>query len=351
MKQLFEGEIAMNDSRPAARAPQTQNRTRRRNRRRRRQERRIKLFLLTHQVVLVLIAALIGYFLGLHVGKSNAEPKQPVQQDQTIQQTQPPAASDPLVGDPAEPGDTTAPQIMGVNQLSVFMGSTIAYRSGVLVTDDTDPAPRLTVDSFQVNLSAPGVYPLYYTATDSSGNSVTVETTVTVSEAPDTYVDEAVIKETADKLLEEILTVNMTKKEQINAIYDYIETHCYYIADFDKSDYMQAAYLMMTDHRGDCFGFYALSRLLFERLGIDNLSVTRLKNEVRTTSHYWNMVSLDGGETWYHFDSTPHLTYPTRTCLITDADLEAFNELMPNYYYFDHASFPRTPEGNTLSLG
>ena len=34
----------------------------------------------------------------------------------------------------------------------------------------------------------------------------------------------------------------------------------------------------------------------------------------------------------------------TRTCLFTDAQLNEFNLLMPNYYYFDHDAFPSTPE-------
>lgn len=326
----------MNDSRQ----PQTQNRPVRsqpqttpvrRRRRRRRRSSRVVLFLVVHQILLILAGIGIGYLLGVNAGTGEPEPVE----------TQPPAASTPLQTEAS--GDTTPPQIMGVNPMSMFLGGTIAYRSGILVTDDTDPAPQLQVDSFQVNLSAPGTYPVTYTATDSAGNTTTVETTVTVCEAPDTYVDEAIIKETADQYLAKIVTDDMTMEQKVNAIYDYIESHCYYIATFDKSDYMQAAYLMMTNNRGDCFGFYALSRLLFDRLGLPNLSVTRLKNEVRTTSHYWNMVSLDGGETWYHFDTTPHMTHPTRTCLVTDADLEAFNELMPNYYYFDHDSFPRTP--------
>ena len=73
------------------------------------------------------------------------------------------------------------------------------------------------------------------------------------------------------------------------------------------------------------------------------MTVTRLPNEVRTSNHWWNMVSLDGGETWYHFDATPHLTENARTCLVTDAYLEQFNQENPNYYYFDHTAVPRTP--------
>lgn len=331
----------MNDPRPAGRPAQAPNRSRRRRRRRRRQNSQFRLFLLIHQVILILIAVGIGYYIGAHAAGSEGEPTLPPEPAANQSQLQAPADTQPQL--PQEPGDTTAPRIQGVNALSLFVGGTVSYRSGILVTDDTDPAPKLTVDSFLVDLTRPGTYPVFYTATDSAGNSTTVDTSVTVVEAPEGYVDEALIMEKADELLAQILTDGMTPEQQVNAIYDWIETHCYYIAKFDKTDYMQAAYLMLTNNRGDCFGFYAVSRLLFERLGLPNLTVTRLPNDVRTTNHWWNMVSLDGGESWYHFDSTPHMTYPTRTCLVTDAALEEFNQLMPNYYYYDHASFPKTP--------
>ena len=340
----------MNDQRSAPhpqpqgqpRTPEQRRRAQAAKRRRQQQNRRFRRFLLCHQIILVLICLTIGYFLGLRAGKNDAKaPEVP---------TDPPVVTDGAVSEdfltPQEPGDTTAPTILGVNKLSVFVGSTVAYRSGILVTDDVDPNPKLTVDSSFVNLSAPGTYQLVYSATDSAGNTSKVQTTVTVVEAPESYVDEALIKETADQLLATILTEGQTPEQQVNAIYDWMEGHCYYIAEFDKSDYMQAAYLMMTNNRGDCYGFYALSRLLFDRLGLPNLTVTRLPNEVRTSRHWWNMLSLDGGESWYHFDSTPHMTHPTRTCLVTDADLEAFNALMPNYYYYDQAGYPRTPVAN-----
>lgn len=326
----------MNDTRPARRPSPSRQSPQRRRRRRRSKNARFQRFLLIHQIILVLVALAIGYFIGTRAGAAAPDP------DPTgappVSQTQPPETTAP-----AAPGDTTAPKILGVNKMSLFVGGTVAYRSGILVTDDTDPAPKLTVDSFQVNLSAPGEYPVFYTATDSAGNVTTVQTTITVSEAPESYVDEALINETADKLLDKILTEGQTPEEQVNAIYDWIESHCYYIANFDKTDYMQAAYLMMTNNRGDCFGFYALSRVLFDRMGLPNLTVTRLPNEVRTTNHWWNMVSLDNGQTWYHFDATPHLTEDARTCLVTDAYLEAFNQQNPNYYFYDHASFPKTP--------
>ena len=321
----------MNEPSSAVRTPQSRRRSLEAKRRRRRRRR---IYFLIRELLVILAALAIGYYLGAHAGRTGAD---------ASQTPEPPAVTDPAAESRESPADTTPPQILGVNKLSVFIGSTIAYRSGILVTDDLDPAPKLTVDTFQVNLSAPGEYPVFYTATDSAGNTTTLQTTVTVSEAPDTYVDEALINETADKLLEKILTDGMTPTEQVNAVYDWIWSHCYYIANFDKTDYKQAAYLMMTNNRGDCFGFYALSRVLFDRMGLPNLTVTRLPNEVRTTNHWWNMVSLDNGQTWYHFDATPHLTEDARTCLVTDAYLEQFNQENPNYYYFDHTAVPRTP--------
>ena len=331
----------MNDPRPSGRPTRAPARNRsaqhpspsRRSRRRRRNKnRQFQRFLLIHQIVLILIAIAIGYFIGTHVKATHPDSTQPPETTAPIQEQL-----------PSEPSDTTAPTILGVNKLSLFQGGTVAYRSGILVTDDTDPNPNLTVDSSQVDLSRPGTYPVVYTATDSVGNYTTAATTVTVSVAPESYVDEATIYAEADALLAQILTEGQTPEEQVNAVYDWIEGHCYYIADFDKTDYMQAAHLMMTTNRGDCFGFYAVSRVLFDRMGLPNLTVTRLPNEVRTTNHWWNMVSLDGGNTWYHFDATPHMLAEARTCLITDADLEAFNQEVPNYYYYDHSAFPKTP--------
>ena len=328
----------MSDPRTAGRPAQyrTEQQRRRAIAEKKRRRKRARIYFRIKQTILILAALAIGYSFGLRAGRKTAEPAPTLPPAPEVAQVQ---------TQPVETGpiDTVAPQILGVNKMAVFMGSTVAYRSGILVSDDTDPAPKLTVDSSQVNLSAPGTYPVVYTATDSAGNATSVETTITVSKATANYVDEAVIKETADALLATIVTDGMSPEEQVNAVYDWITGHCYYIAEFDKSDYMQAAYLMMTTNRGDCYGFYAVSRLFFDRLGLPNLTVTRTPNEIRTSNHWWNMVSLDGGESWYHFDSTPHMTYPTRTCLVTDTFLNEFNLLMPNYYYFDHDGFPETP--------
>ena len=89
--------------------------------------------------------------------------------------------------------DNTPPTIQGVHNISLYLGSAVSYRSGVIVTDDKDASPKLEVDSSQVDLSNPGTYPLVYTARDLSGNETRVEVTVTVAEKPASFVDEQTI--------------------------------------------------------------------------------------------------------------------------------------------------------------
>lgn len=240
--------------------------------------------------------------------------------------------------------DTQGPQIFGVNKLSLYQGGTMAYRNGVILTDDYDEAPRLSVDSSQVNLNEPGTYNVVYTATDAAGNATTVETTVTVKEKKSSYVEESVIYAKADELLAKIVKDGMTVEEQVRAIYKWVRNNCYYYNYSDKTDRLQGAYRMMTKRNGDCFNYYAICSLFFERLGIPEISVRRSADSVRPTKHFWSMVSVDGGETYYHFDSCPTTAFSTNLCLVTDAVLKKCSRIAPGYFTMDEGVYPATPE-------
>jgi len=240
--------------------------------------------------------------------------------------------------------DQIAPEIFGVRALSVYSGGTISYRSNVIVTDETDENPRLTIDSSAVDLSTPGVYTVIYTATDGAGNKTVKETTVTVSEALDTFMDAETIYAAADAVLARIIRDDMTTKRQVQAIYKWVLNECWYSNTMDKTDWLQAAWQMLDKGTGDCFGYYAVTRLMFERLGIPNLSIQRDPSSPRRTTHFWSMVSVDGGLTYYHFDSCPHPKPSHNMCLVTDATLEWFNTHCRGYYVYDKSQYPATPE-------
>ena len=148
----------------------------------------------------------------------------------------------------------------------------------------------------------------------------------------------------ADEILAKIIKDDMTTKEQIEAIAKWFRTNCRYVNYSDKTDRLQAAYRMMTRKYGDCFNYYAACSVMLERLDIPQINVERSRNSVRRTRHYWSMVSLDGGETYYHLDVSPHYSFSIKTVLVTDATLKRCNRYLAGYYTMDPGLYPATPE-------
>lgn len=86
---------------------------------------------------------------------------------------------------------------------------------------------------------------------------------------------------------------------------------------------------------------------MFERLNLPNITVLRSEESVRSGAHYWSLVSVDGGETYYHYDATPKsVNYGGNRnfCLVTDAVLDAYDRYYPGYYTRDRNLYPATPE-------
>ena len=240
--------------------------------------------------------------------------------------------------------DTEAPVITGTQDITLYQGGTVAYRSGVTVTDDQDEAPALQINSSAVDLSTPGQYQVVYTATDATGNTATVTTTVTVLEKKESYVEMEVIYEKAQELLDSIVDADMTDREKVTAIYTWIRSHCGYGDGSDKSDWLQAAYKMMTKRGGDCFNYFALCKLLMEMEGIPNIDVEKVRNHENDSRHYWSLVSVDGGLTYYHVDTTPRYNDHTQFLLVTDAFLDDYSAKHGNCFNRDKTLYPATPE-------
>ena len=240
--------------------------------------------------------------------------------------------------------DNVAPTIQGVHNISLYLGSAASYRSGVIVTDDKDPSPKLEVDSSQVDLSNPGTYPLVYTARDMTGNETRKEVTVTVAKKPETYVDPETVNAKADELLKKIVTEDMAAEAKVKAIYSYVRSHYTYSGHSDKTDWVQGAYVMMESGQGDCFNYYAVTKLLLDRCGIPNIDVRKVRNFPEDSDHYWSLVSVDGGKTYYHLDTTPRVGDGDDFCLVTDAFLDAYSDTHGKCHNRDKALYPRTPE-------
>lgn len=241
-------------------------------------------------------------------------------------------------------GDELAPEILGAKDLTVEFGEAVSYYQDVTARDDLDPAPELTIDSSQVDLSRPGKYFAVYTARDAAGNVATQTITVTVIK-PEYYVEQETIFAAVDTVLDEIITEDMDKRQQVEAIYRWCKDTLHYGGHTLRADYIQAAYEMLTTGKGDCYGYFALSKLMMERLGIPNIDVEKIKHSAEDPEHFWSLVSVDGKTTWYHFDATPRVGQTEELCLVTDLFLDSFDTFHEGCHERDKSLYPATPEG------
>ena len=241
-------------------------------------------------------------------------------------------------------GDTTPPVITGVKDITVYEGSTILYREGVQVSDDAEVEPVLTIDSSRVDAATPGTYEVIYTATDFAGNETSLSATVTVLDWLGGFTDLDTIYEAADARLASLLTDGMTVREQVEAIYTWARSSLGYSNHFAANDRFQAAYRMLTEYAGDCYGYFAVTKLLLDRLDIPNIDVQKVRNSPDDSDHYWSLVSIDGGKTYYHFDATPRYGEGDDFCLVTDAFLDAYSADHKNCHNRDKTLYPATPE-------
>ncbi len=241
------------------------------------------------------------------------------------------------------PADETAPEILGVKDLIVYAGDTVSYRKDVDVIDNRDQGLELQVDSTGVDLSTPGEYSVIYSAVDSAGNKTEIQATVTVLQTQEAREPVDAADEKADQILQTLIQPGMSVEDQVEAIYDWMQDNCRYSNASEHTDWRQAGYEMLIERRGDCFGYFGASKLMFERLGIPNIDVTKVPQSQEDSQHFWSLVSVDGGNTYYHFDCTPRLNQAD-LCLITDQALDAYSRENGGSHNRDTSLYPTTPE-------
>lgn len=245
---------------------------------------------------------------------------------------------------PTPPPDKVPPVISGTADRILYQGDDFSPLDGVTVTDDRDPSPLLETVNDGIDLNQPGTYTLWYIAADSAGNESTATASVTVLPKQDGYVPMEEIDNMADTLLAGIITPEMNTEDQIWAIYSWARGHIAYLGHSDKSDRFQAAWLGMTQRGGDCFTYFAVCKLFFDKLGIPNLDVVKVPLHPEDADHYWSMVSADGGETWYHFDATPRIGEGDDFCMATDEFLDDYSDAHKGSHNRDKSLYPPTPE-------
>ena len=121
--------------------------------------------------------------------------------------------------------DTTPPVISCPADLTVYEGDSVAYRSGVTLSDNAEGEISLEIVNDYVNLEKEGDYPVRYVATDAAGNVAEKEITLLVVERSDL---EETVDALADDVIAEIVRDDMTKWETCYALWDWCRTSIQY---------------------------------------------------------------------------------------------------------------------------
>lgn len=237
--------------------------------------------------------------------------------------------------------DTDAPVIYGDDDVYVFWNDSISYKSFVEVEDDYDEECQLDIDNSSVDVTKIGEYDVVYTATDSVGNSSqkTIKIHVLEPDSDEYYLMKA--NELCDRIISQIITDDMDDLHKVWAVYNYVREIPYVLTDYTRN-YIREGYNMLSGYMGDCYGSYASVRLLLDRLGIMNIPI---QTDEAYTTHFWNMVSLDGGNTWYHVDATnwTEWSYRPNMCMISDARLDTISAEHGGTHYHIYDDYPATP--------
>ena len=226
----------------------------------------------------------------------------------------------------AEQGDKIPPVVKAAD-MEVFAGNSVSYKKNVIVTDNEDKSPKIEIDSSKVDLGTPGKYPVVYTVTDKAGNKTVLRISITVKPKPavDMKAVEAYNDKRAKEILAEITDDSMDTMQKAFAIYLWAKSSIIYIGDSDKSNYKAAAKEGFEKMSGDCYTYYAVSKVLLEKIGgVKIFDMVKLRESSDQPRHFWMLINIGTG--WYHFDSTPYKDGYDYFFMVTEDELKAWDD-------------------------
>lgn len=224
--------------------------------------------------------------------------------------------------------DHNAPLFYGIHDITVddSEDAVINYFDGITIRDDYDEEPRFAVDTSNVIIGQTGTYVITYSTKDEAGNVRRQDALVNIkpsssaegvtgagSSWDSAYHNE--IYRMAEELVEKLK--GESDMETALNIFSWVHSNVSYQHVYEVQTFESAVYDAFTTHGGDCYSFYACSKILLDCAGIPNMTV--LRYPVNYNGHYWNLVKIDGE--WYHCDSTMFMNHQSLYFGLTDTQI------------------------------
>ncbi len=237
--------------------------------------------------------------------------------------------------------DLVAPLILGAHDIEFKAGNPPDFMEGITVTDDVDPDPQLIINDVEVDTNTPGLYELYYIASDAAGNEtmVTVNVTVLQGDGGATTASNGIpngpsgnqsgsnkysSKTNADayaaaqKVYNKICNASMNDVTKGMKIFYWVNHNISFTQyGIDYTSFASLACQAFATRRSSCYGHWACCKSMCDIAGIANRTVYRSGSN---KYHVWLLCYLNGG--WYHCDATPWPGYGHYFIyMMTDAEL------------------------------
>jgi len=229
--------------------------------------------------------------------------------------------------------DNEAPTISG-SDFDAYVDESISYKSQIAASDNSGAELTIDVDTSAVDTATVGTYPVTYTVTDPAGNAATLTINVNIKEHS---ASEQSLFAQCDDILAGIITDSMSKTEQAKAIFDWIHANIGWYNDSEKGDWVKAAVDGLAAHRGDCYTYFSISKALLTRAGIQNMDIERIPEGDRM--HYWNLIDVEDGTGWHHFDATPRVGHPD-LFMRTDEWMREYSASHEKCFNYDESKYP-----------
>ena len=244
-----------------------------------------------------------------------------------------------------------------------YLGDAPVYKSYVTITDDKDDFEQidLKIVSPTMDNNKVGEYPVYYRATDTSGNVSYF--TIVYKVIEEKYPIEKLNEMIAEIAEENGITESLDTETKIRKIYAFANTIIKWSGgignsnipninrDNWKTDWIEEATRTLELYEaemceGDCYSYYSVSKAFFEYFGIKNVGIRRDKsidnqtdkNGDRLGTHFWQIVNVDGE--WYYYDATRLKGSFTNACLITQEKLDSYVTSSGGTYFYKISKTP-----------
>ena len=125
--------------------------------------------------------------------------------------------------------------------------------------------------------------------------------------------------EELDRIIDEIITDDMTDEEKIQAITNYVITNFEANMKYEEESNERPLSSMLENRGGVCASFAYLENILLRKAGITSYEIVTNNRSRSSPGHAWNMVEIDGK--YYYIDTTNISQIP----FVSEAVLEHFN--------------------------